>query len=327
MKTKCFVLLAGLFLACSSGKSNKDVIEEQPLEVYPSDSKDNYAPDKKGDINNEDLNDSVQNEDVKIDKTNNNKDIFEAKADTNVDTGQDVSGYDIGHEAGKEGGPCRDDGSCDKGLMCALEGVCLNAKDFNSGDMGQKCRTLSDGSEFCYPGLTCNNFGECELDCSPKNNSLCTQDGNFDLSPYVGRYKLTRFEVTTKCDSVDYHPEDPGFKYFELTMSEYYGFKYLSFHTCESAGKCSDTEKIYYKIVDVNGRSMMEYATEHPDGSCTYTQIDTYIRKYKNKIRIRYVFNQATLQNSSDECSSSNVDNHLGDMSCSKIRIIDGVHL
>jgi len=229
-------------------------------------------------------------------------------------------------DAGEEGNPCKQDGSCNDGLMCALENICLNADDFNTGDMGQSCRVTDETYDFCYSGLTCDNFGECILDCSVDEGNLCTSGGEFDFSPYVGRYKLIRFEETEQCLSNEYFPkEDLNYEYFELTFENYYGFKYLAFHTCENSGSCSSTEKSLYRIVDFGGQTLMEFAQENEDGSCTYTSVDTYVRKFGNKIRLRYVFNEAVLSDSNDECSSMNVHNHYGEMTCAKIRIIDGL--
>ncbi len=228
-------------------------------------------------------------------------------------------------QAGEEGKPCKTDGSCNAGLMCALENICMNETDFNTGDQGQDCRVTDDSMEFCYDGLSCDTFGNCQLDCSPGNDSLCTDDGAFDFSPYAGRYKLVRFDETTTCGSNDYSEKNVDYPYFELVFKNYYEFKYLEFHSFEDLGTCSSTGKSYYKIVDIDGSGMMEFANENQDGSCTYTAVDTYIRMEGNKVRIRYVFNEATVRDSGDECSSLNVHNHYGEMTCAKIRIIDGI--
>ena len=226
---------------------------------------------------------------------------------------------------GEEGKPCNEDYSCNEGLMCSVDNICLNENDFYSGDMGQDCRNNDEVTDFCYSGLTCNNFGQCELDCSIEEGNLCSPSGNFDFSPYVGFYKLVGFYETDECFTNDYLSYDKDYGYFELVLENYFDFKYLGFHTCENIGNCSDYEKSYYKIVDYDGSGLMEYVTENEDGSCTYTAIDTFIRMSGNKVRLRYVFNSVTLDNSSDECSSMNVSNHYGEMSCSKIRIIDGL--
>lgn len=227
---------------------------------------------------------------------------------------------------GEEGSLCNIDGTCNAGLMCALEDICMNETDFYSGDENQSCRVTDDSMEFCYDGLSCDTFGECQLDCSIGNDSLCDDNGAFDFSPYAGTYKLIRFDETTSCGTNNYSPKDNvGYEYFQLTFENYYGFKYLGFHDCQALGTCSSSEKSYYKVVDTDGAELMEFASENTDGSCTYTAIDTHIRMLGNKLRIRYVFNEDTVTNSSEECSSLNVHNHYGEMSCSKIRLIDGI--
>jgi hypothetical protein len=150
----------------------------------------------------------------------------------------------------------------------------------------------------------------------------------FDFSSnYASKYKIVKFDETTECGSNNYVPKtDVGYEYFELTYENFYGeFEYLAFHDCSSAFNCSSSEKSDYRIVEFDGQMLMEHAYKNDDGSCTYRSIDSKIRLNGDKVRLRYTFDEVTVQNYTDECSDSNVSNHYGEMECAKIRIIDGV--
>ena len=224
-------------------------------------------------------------------------------------------------EAGVEGNPCKTDGSCNEGLMCALENICLNEYDFNTGDEGQDCRVTNESMEYCYDGLSCDINGNCEMTCEPGNDSLCDNNGEFDYSLYAGKYKLIRFDETMECGSNNYIPKtNLDYEYFQLVFESDFGHKRLTYHSCENLGTCSYS-KSYYKILFEG----VQYADENDDGSCTYGEIISNIRMEGNKVRIRYTFSEVTLSDSADECSSLNVHSHWGELECVKTRIIDGI--
>ncbi len=216
-------------------------------------------------------------------------------------------------DRGDEGNPCREDLTCNNGLMCALEDECMNVDDFNTAGEGQDCRDY----DFCYDGFYCDTFGTCVLDCSVGNDSLC-DNGEFDYSSFPGTYKILSIVETRDCGSNDYTPKNIDYTYFRLILENDYGYKRLSYHTCENSGNCSSSGMSYYKVTP----DPIEYATADGD-DCIYTSLTPHVRKIGNKIRLRYTFDEARVVNDS-ECASANVHLHYGEMECTKIRLIYG---